>query len=312
MAKIISFANQKGGVGKTMTVSATASILTALGQRVLLIDQDAQRNLDMVAGKGFEAEAEGAKSLAISRSDTTSYSILNVLRGNCTLEEAIVPSEIGDLVRSTNQLYGWTGEEFLSAEDYQNLRGAMLKSPDVFFQYLDKRLENPDICQKTHCLKRHLDTVADRYDFVLIDTNPTLTLLTMNSLYASQFVVIPAFSETSSLEAVIELWETIQGMKEFSPWMKLEIIGVLRTKYEGKTLAAQRFNKRYEILSKKIKVPLLQTTIRKTAKAAEYVESKMDIVRFDPTCKTSLDYVEFVQEMLESMEKIEESWARYE
>lgn len=304
MARVISFANQKGGVGKTMSVSATASILTELGQKVLLIDQDAQRNLDMVAGKGWEAEQNGAKSLAISRSDTTSFSILNVLKGQCTMDEAIVPSEIGDLVRSTNQLYGWVGEELLTTEVFAKLR----ENPEELVDYLDHRQEEEDVKDKVNILRRRLEPVLDRYDYVLIDTNPTLTLLTMNSLYASQFVVIPAFSETSSLEAAVELWDTIQGVKRYSPWIKLEILGILRTKYEQKGLAARRFNIKYKKMEQKTQMPLFKTTIRRTAKASEYVESKMDIVRFDPSCNTSLDYVEFVQELLESIEKTEERW----
>lgn len=307
-AKVICFANQKGGVGKTMSVSATASILTKLGLKVLLIDQDAQRNLDMVAGKGLLEELRGEKNLAISRADQESLSILNVLNGDCSMKDAIVSSEIGDLVRSTNQLYGWVGPELLSLDKAKELIALGESGKEQLFQFVSSQLENPQVVEKNFLLERTLEPVLEDYDFILIDTNPTLTLLTMNSLYASQFVVIPAFSETSSLEAAVELWETIQGIKFYSPWRKLEIVGILRTKLERNTSAARRFHDTYQYLSQQTHIPLFETSIRKSAKAAEYVEAKMDIVRMDPNCNTSLDYVSFVQELLEKIQTIEQGW----
>lgn len=307
-ARVICFANQKGGVGKTMSVSATASILTNLGQKVLMIDQDAQRNLDMVAGKGLMAELQGVPNLAISRSDEDSLSILNVLDGDCDIKDAIVSSEIGDLVRSTNKLYGWVGPELLSFQKASELLANPEKSKEDLFDYVSARMNDPNLKDKNFILEKKIQPILEEYDYILIDTNPTLTLLTMNSLYASQFVVIPAFSETSSLEAAVELWETIQGIKYFSPWRKLEIVGILRTKQEKNTNASKRFHEAYAYLSEQINIPLFQTSVRKSAKAAEYVEAKMDIVRIDPHCNTALDYMSFVDELLLGMEQIEERW----
>lgn len=294
MADIITFANQKGGVGKTITVSATASILTAQGHRVLMIDQDAQRNLDMVADK----------KIAISRSDTTSKSILTVLNGECSMEEAIITTPIGDLVRATNQLYSWNGPPIISATEFESLKG----EPDKLVAFLTERFQYISDGDSVHLLGNALAPVADKYDYILIDTNPTLTLLTLNALYATQFVVIPAFSEKSSAEAIVELCETIQKIKIFDPWRHLEIAGILMTKYDVRTRAGRRHDRKFPNLAARLGVNLFQSKIRASAKAAEYVEAGQDIIRYDPKCNTSLDYFEFVDELKARINTIREAW----
>jgi len=294
MADIITFANQKGGVGKTITVSATASILTSQGFRVLMIDQDAQRNLDMVADR----------KIAISRSDTTSKSILTVLNGDCTMEDAIITTPIGDLVRATNQLYSWNGPPIITETEFDSLKN----EPEKLVELLSGRFKYTSEGDNVHLLNNALSSVTDKYDYILIDTNPTLTLLTLNALYATQFVVIPAFSEKSSAEAIIELCETIQNIKMFDPWRHLEIAGILMTKYDIRTRASRRHDKKFPNLAVRLGVNLFDTKIRASAKAAEYVEAGLDIIRYDPKCNTSLDYYSFVEELKERIKTIREVW----
>jgi len=294
MADIITFANQKGGVGKTITVSATASILTSQGYRVLMIDQDAQRNLDMVADR----------KIAISRSDTTSKSILTVLNGECTIEDAIITTPIGDLVRATNQLYSWNGPPVITATEFDSLKN----EPERLVSFLTERFQYVSEGDSVHLLSNAISPIADRYDYILIDTNPTLTLLTLNALYATQFVVIPAFSEKSSAEAIVELCETIQKIKIFDPWRHLEIAGILMTKYDVRTRASRRHDKKFPNLAARLGVNLFKVKIRASAKAAEYVEAGLDIIRYDPKCNTSLDYIDFVEELKARVKTIKEVW----
>lgn len=319
MAHIIAFANQKGGVGKTMTVAATASVLTQEGYQVLLLDMDAQRNLDMVAGD-FEMD-----SLVIPKNNNTIPSMLHVLKEECTLEDAIVHSAIGDLVRASNLLYGWQGNRSLPEGSVKNLatlltdQKAVLENPELSPEQMVARLRiQSQLMEETltkngtqpletlrenkipeyRILEHSLAPVKNNYDYILIDTNPSLTLLTLNALYACQHVVIPSFPEASALEAILELFDTVQHIKDLNPYRELEILGVLRTKYAGHRKKSQRHD---DILKNVVEAGmncrLFETKIRESERASEYVEARLDIVRHDPTGKTAMDYRSFVKEL---------------
>lgn len=284
MAKTICVANGKGGVGKTMTVAALASIFKSQGKKVLVLDLDAQRNLDMLAGKG----------IAISRRDTTSLNVLSVLNGDCSCREAIVETSLGDLVRSSNQLYSWAGVPILTEQEFVSMRD----SPETLIALLDSRFSvkrnNGDI----KVLKRKLSDVVHDYDYILIDTNPTLMTLTLASLYAADYVLIPVFSEKSSAEACVEMVETVRTMSMYNPAMKTKIAGMLMTKYDSRSRACKRHDVKYATLANRLGIKLFDTRIRASARAAETVEAGMDIMRYAPSSTTAQDYVQFADEFV--------------
>lgn len=293
-----------------MTVAATASILTQQGYKVLIIDLDAQRNLDMVAG-------DGETPLEIPRNNIEILSALHVLKGQCSLKEAVIESSIGDLVRASNALYSWRGNHVLSGEKFKrakkNIEALLDLSADS-----SQSTSNSDIqsyLQQTHALfvdecsfqediedyrllEYALEEVKEEYDYILIDTNPSLTTLTLNALYACEYVIIPTFPESSAIEAVLELNDTIQTIKSAEPFRKLEIAGVLMTKYSPFRKKSQRHEEILkEVTEHMLHTYLFHTKIRDTEKASAYVEACMDVIRYDPQGNTSLDYQSFVSEL---------------
>lgn len=306
---IITFANQKGGVGKTMTVSAVASILHKQGYKILIIDLDAQRNLDMVAG-------DKENPLEIHRNDSNTLSALHVLSGQCTIKEAMIESSIGDLVRASNLLYGWRGNRVISGTRYNAIEDAYLKLGKTAFNgdselSLEEKQQYWDIIGESifqngtqstvndsRILEESLLPIKDEYDYILIDTNPSLTTLTLNALYACNRVVIPTFPESSAIEAVLELYDTIYDIKKVDPFRDLEIAGVLMTKYSQHRKKSVRHESILrEVTEEILNTHLFTTKIRDTEKASTYVEACVDVVRHDPNGNTTQDYYKFVEEL---------------
>lgn len=285
MGYIITIANQKGGVGKTLTATCMAAILTEQNYKVLTISLDPQRNFDMVAGDG----------VAIRRDDIETISILHVLRGSHPITDAIIKSQLGDLARASSQLYQWTGEQTISQDEYLSVRD----NYEALVTFLDNRvLQNGN---STKVLSEKLKPVKDSYDFILIDTNPSLTLLTLNSLCAADYVIIPAFSEETSSNAIAELWDTIETLNYYDPWHKIKILGILMTRCNFRSIAFNHHTEIFSSIARRINTRLFKTKIRQSARGSDYAEYGTDLIHLDPRGKTTADYRAFVEEFKQAI-----------
>ncbi len=188
---VISFANNKGGSGKTTTVSNVGCAMARAGKRVLLIDGDMQMNLTL----SFFGEEE-AMALA-----TGEKNIYNAIKGEKDLSDYVVetPYQGLDLIPSTSLM---SGVEF-----------------DLFSKW-----------QRELILKKCLSPILARgyYDYVLIDAPPTLGGWVMNIMCASDFVVIPVEASPWGLFGLANMFDFIAQVRNISP--KLEVLGIAITK----------------------------------------------------------------------------------
>jgi chromosome partitioning protein len=169
--RVLSVANQKGGVGKTTTAINLGTALAAIGERVLLVDLDPQGN----ASTGLGIDRRSRKS-----------STYDVLVGDCTLQQVIVPAAVPglDVAPSTMDLLGVELEIAHEKDRVYRLRQALRTLND--------------------------GNESNPYTYVLIDCPPSLNLLTINSLSAAHAILVPLQCEFFALEGLSQLLRTVE------------------------------------------------------------------------------------------------------
>jgi len=143
-------------------------------------------------------------------------------------------------------------------------------------------------------LEKALMAVRDRYDFLLIDTPPSLGLLTINALVASHGVIVPVQCEYLSLRGLVQLENTLSMIREhLNP--AVEIQGILPTMYDGRTLHCREA---VEILQENFGDLVFKTWIRKTVRYAEAPVKGVSVLKYDPGGSAAEAYRELAKEVL--------------
>ena len=188
MGKIIVFANQKGGVGKTTTAVSLGAYMAEAGKKVLLIDFDPQGN--MSSSVGIDKTAEG---------------IYEVLSGKTKISSVIQKTQVENLYAVSANI---------------NLTGA--------------NVELINLEGKEFFLKNALSEISSDWDYIFIDSPPSLGVLTLNGLTAADYVIIPLQCEYFALEGLTLLIQTVKNLqKEIN--RNLRIGGIVFTMYDSRT-----------------------------------------------------------------------------
>jgi len=255
--RIISIANQKGGVGKTTTAINLGAALADEGYNVLLVDLDPQGNAS--TGLGIDPEDR----------DYTTYDLL--------LDE----SDLRKVIRQT------TVEGLLIAPSTTDLSSA-----DIEMMAIEKRsfllydaLRQPDID-------------AYRLDFVLIDCPPSLSLLTVNAMVASDSVLIPLQSEFFALEGLSQLMLTVREVREAAnPELRIE--GVILTMYDGRNNLSQQVE---HDARETLGALVYETIVPRNVRISEAPSYSMPVINYDPHSKGAVAYRALAQEVVEKIE----------
>jgi chromosome partitioning protein len=247
VARVLAFANQKGGVAKTTSTLNLAVALQEQGLRVLIVDLDPQGNLTMSQGLN---------------PDSIERSMFDVLVHRLPISEVIHEQEV-DLAVSSIDLAG--AELALSSQ-----------------------------IGRERALEKSLNQVKGNYDYVLIDTPPSLGLLTINALVASDGVIVPVQCEYLSLRGLVQLENTLSMIREnLNPTVK--IIGILPTMFDGRTLHAKEA---VEILMENFGPLVFNTRIRKTVRYAEAPVKGSSVLKYDPRGPAADAYRDLAKEVL--------------
>ena len=148
---------------------------------------------------------------------------------------------------------------------------------------------------RERALEKALVEVRDRYDFILVDTPPSLGLLTINAFVASDGVIVPVQCESLSLRGLVQLENTLAMVREnLNPHVRIE--GILATMYDGRTLHSREA---IEILEENFGDLVYQTRIRKTVRFAEAPVKGTSVLRYDPSGPAAEAYRELAKEVLD-------------
>ncbi len=260
----LSVINQKGGVGKTTTVINLAASLSILGQNNLVIDLDPQGNATTGLGMSNNNEEKN---------------IYNLLIKKINIKETIQRTKIKnlDLIGSHVNL---SGLEVETANDSN--RAFVLKE----------------------LLSNEKDGLLDKYDNIFIDCPPSLSLLTIMALVASDELLVPLQTEFFALEGITQLVKTIDRIKEnLNP--KLKIRGILLTMFDKRNkLSSEVDSEARNYFKEKV----YQTVIQRNVRLSEAPSHGLPCVIYDKNCVGSKSYFKLAEEFLKKNE-IEETAA---
>jgi len=251
MGKIITIANQKGGVGKTTTAINLAASLGVLEKKTLLIDADPQANA--TSGVGFDP-----------RNITTSIY-------ECLINE----------INPKNTILSTSNPNLDILPAHIDLVGA--------------EIELINLPNREYVLKNTLDKLKEDYDFIIIDCSPSLGLVTVNALTASDSVIVPVQCEYFALEGLGKLLNTIKIVQNKLN-ENLEIEGILLTMYDTRLRLSNQVV--YEVRTH-FQQLVFDTIIHRNTRLGEAPSHGETVIMHDANSKGAINYLNLAREILQ-------------
>jgi chromosome partitioning protein len=251
MGKVISIANQKGGVGKTTTAINLAACFAVLEYKTLIIDADPQANA--TSGLGYEPR-------------NIKQSIYECIIDDVNPVDVIVPTSTPNL-------------DLIPA--HIDLVGA--------------EIEIINMPNREKMMKRVIEKIKDDYQFIIIDCSPSLGLITVNSLTASDSVIVPVQCEYFALEGLGKLLNTIKIVQaRLNP--ELDIEGILLTMYDTRLRLAKQV---VEEVRTHFQQMVFDTIINRNTKLGEAPSHGETIILHDANSTGAINYLNLAREILQ-------------
>jgi chromosome partitioning protein len=255
MTKIVSLANQKGGVGKTTTAINLGASIAACERKVLIVDLDPQANA--TSGLGLSKQEE--------------KSMYPVLIEGLSISEAIKSTELPTLHIAPSSV------DLVAAE-----------------------LELGEVIGREYHLKRALEELGDEYDYILIDSPPSLGLLTINGLTAADSVLVPMQCEYFALEGISQLMNTVERVRDgLNPGLEIE--GIALTMYDERMNLAKQVA---DEVRKHFGDKVYNSVIPRNVRLGEAPSFGKPILLYDIRSRGSAAYLDLAREFIQRAETV--------
>lgn len=249
MGRVIALGNQKGGCCKTSSAAGMGGALIQKGYKVLFVDCDPQADLTFTL-----------------KGDQNGKTLLDVLEGKTSAEDAVQHTENGDVLASCANMSS-----------------------------VEKWLTDPGL------LRKKLDPICNRYDFILIDTPRALARLAINAFTAADDILVPCTSDVYTLNAINQLTDTVSVIHNKSN-PDVRICGILLCRQDARTNISREIEELLRSRSEKqYGTKVYKTVIRQGKHVREAALLQTNLFRYAPTCNPAIDYMSFTEEYLKDI-----------
>lgn len=256
MSKVISFINEKGGVGKSTSAITITQILSISGYKVLLIDLDPQMNTTKMFGQSDETIDVNYEHLFC-----------------------------------TKQLRKSSVMEFINTTEYKNISilSASRELSRLVYTIYDRSKESGDANVELY-LRHNLSLIKDEFDYIIIDNSPFKSYLTSCAICASDKIITPICVDNFSYDGLMSLFDTIEDLNtKYS--LAIEFAGIFMTRVAGRTtLYKQMFESYEDMFGDKF----LPVSIRNSIAVSESNTMFEPLLTYDKRCPAAQDYIELV------------------
>ena len=256
MSEVISFINEKGGVGKSTSAITITQILAISGYKVLLIDLDPQMNTTKMFGQSDETIDINYEHLFC-----------------------------------TKQLRKSSVMEFINSTEYNNISilSASRELSTLVYTIYDRSKESGDANVELY-LRHNLNLIKDEFDYIIIDNSPFKSYLTSCAICASDKIVTPICVDNFSYDGLMSLFDTIEDLNtKYS--LAIEFAGIFMTRVAGRTTLYKQMFESYESM---FGDKFLPVSIRNSIAVSESNTTFEPLLTYDKRCPAAQDYIELV------------------